>query len=60
MSRLFEGGVGVQDVPLEKSDLDDLGISPYATALAQFAATCKTPISIGVQQWIQVERKRSR
>lgn len=40
---------GVQDVPVDGSSADLLKITPYAKALATFASSCPTPMTIAVQ-----------
>jgi hypothetical protein len=44
--------LGVTDLPLDTTDGDWLGITPYADGLYRFIANCETPMTIGVQgEW---------
>ena len=40
---------GVRDFPIDHPNFDSLGLGNYAKALADFALTCATPITIGIQ-----------
>lgn len=41
--------IGHSDRPLDKLEQDRLGLRPYAESLAEFIATCDTPLTVAVQ-----------
>ncbi len=51
MNQEYKGFIGVQDIPIKKSEQDSEGlkVGDYAEALAAFISRTETPMTIGIQ-----------